>query len=293
MKQTRYSPAQVRLGVLMVAAGSVCFGMLPIPLEVLRGEDVKSGSTLVIRYISAVALLIFWVMWRRPRWQLSVSALVAGAALGGGTIVLFEGYAVLPASMNILVFYTYPVFALLFARLLFSVAIELRMAVAVVLVIIAAILIMSPGDIAGIPIVEVLFVFLAPMCYALYLCCVGDVGDQPGPGMRTLQVSLGAFAVVVAWQIYSEPGMHWPHTTAGWVALAYVGLITGLVATLLVVTGTVLAGSNRSAVAGSLELVTVLILGWYVLNETIRFEAVAGAVLILAAIIVSLRPRMR
>ena len=86
--------------------------------------------------------------------------------------------------------------------------------------------------------------------------------------------------------------MTWPVSPIGWVSLFYLALVTGIGATMLVVVGTAMAGSSRAAVAGSSELITVLMVGWWIFGEEVRIVAVIGAALILAAIIVSL-PRRR
>ncbi len=275
-------------GVLLVAAGAVGYGLLPVPLGILRAEEVGSGSSLLVRFAVAIAVLAAWVAWRRPPRQPATAALAAGAGLGVATIALFEGYARLPPSVTILVFYTYPAFTLILARLLFRAPLERRMILAVAAVLGAAGLILTPGGLGGAPLVPVLATFAAPLCYGLYLACLARVPAASDTAWRTLLVSLSAFAVTVAWHGVAEAGMAWPVTAGGWLALAYVGFGTGVVATSLVVAGTVMAGSSRSAVAGSSELVTVLLVGWLAFAETIRAEALAGACLIVAAIVVSL-----
>jgi len=283
---------RARWGIALVALGAFCYGVLPVFLEILRAEEVPSGASLVVRYLGAVIPLGLWVLWRRPAWRGIVLSLVAGAGLGGGTIFLFEGYARLPASLTILIFYTYPAFTLIIVRLAFGVPMERRMVATIALVIGAAALILSPGGSGHVDWLWILVTFGAPLGYGTYLSCLGRIPRDADVVLRTLVLSLSALAVTAIYHVVAEDRFGWPSTGMGWVAMVYMAAVTGLIATGLVVVGTSLADSARAAVAGSAELVTVLLIGWVFLGEAVRLEAAVGAVLILAAIMVSL-PRER
>lgn len=285
--------ARITAGIFLVAAGAVAYGFLPIPLDILRSEEVGSGSSLLVRYGASIVILGAWVTWHRPAMQATGASIVAGLGLGAATIFLFEGYARLSSTMTILVFYTYPAVTLILARICFGVPMEMRMTVAIALVLGAAGLILTPGNLGGTSLVPVLITFGAPLCYGLYLSCLGSVPATADVGWRVLVVSIAAFLVTITWHLVAEAGMEWPASGEGWLSLAYVGLGTGVVATWLVIAGTSMAGSSRSAVAGSSELVTVLLVGWLLFGEVVRLESLAGAVLIIVAISVSLPRALR
>ena len=278
-------PAMVA-GVLLVAAGAVCYGLLPLPLEILRDEGVGSTSSLLVRFGVSLVVLGAFVAWQRcPGGALS-APFFAGLGIGAATIFLFEGYARLPAATTILVFYTYPAFTLVLASLLFRAGLEWRTILAIALVLGAAGLIVTPGNLEATPLGAVLITFGAPLGYGLYLACLGAADGHVL--WRTLVVSVAACVVTLIWHLVSDASLSWPASTNGWISLGWVGLGTGILATCLVVAGTAMAGSGRSAVAGSAELVTVLLTGWLLFGETLHWQAVAGAIAILAAIVVSL-----
>ena len=279
---------RVRLGVVSVALGAVGFGLLPIFLEHLRADGVDSGSSLAARFGGSAVLLAFWVAIRRPAWRGIGLALVAGAGIGGGTVFLFEGYARLPASTAILVFYTYPAFALALARLVFGVPIERRMLAAIVMVVLAACLILSPGSIEPDLLPVVLATFGAPLGYGVYLVCLARIPAAVDPALKTLVLTVSAGVVAGLYALAVEDGFAWPVSAMGWASLGYMTVVTGVVGIVLIAIGAALAGSGRAAVAGSSELVTVLIVGWWAFGEAVRVEALAGAVLIFAVIAASL-----
>ena len=280
--------ARVRLGVALVALGAASFGLLPIFLEYLRADGVDSGSSLVARFAGAAAPLALWVLARRPPLEGAGLAAVAGVGIGGGTLFLFEGYARLPASIAVLVFYTYPAFTLALARIAFGAPIDRRMLAAVAMVALAAGLILSPGAVEPGLFPVVLATFGAPLGYSVYLVCLGQIPPGVDPALRTLALTLSAGVVVGLYALVVEDGMSLPVSAAGWLSLAYMAAVAGIGGIMLIVIGTALAGSGRAAVAGASELVTVLVVGWWLFGEAVRPEAVAGAALILVAIVASL-----
>ena len=199
---------RVRLGVASVALGAVGFGLLPVFLEYLRADGVDSGSSLVARFVGSAIPLALWVFIRRPAWRGVGLALVAGVGIGGGTIFLFEGYARLPASIAILVFYTYPVFTLALARAVFGTPIERRMLAAIAMVVLAAGLILSPGSIEPGLLPVVLATFGAPLGYGVYLACLGRIPAAVDPALRALVLTMSAGVVAGLYALAVEGGTH-------------------------------------------------------------------------------------
>lgn len=283
----RAEEAPVVAGVALTAFGAIAFGLLPLILDALYDDGVTPESALLYRYVGALPALLLWVIMRRtPRDGLPLS-LAAGVAIGTGTIFLFRGYAALPASLTVLIFYTYPAFTLIVGRLLFGVRLEGRTTIAIAMVLAAAVLIVGPGSMAGDIPIAVLVTFGAPLGYALYLSCLSRLPAETSVPMRLLGVNLGACLPVVPVMLLEGAGFTLPHSGAGWLAGLYLPVVTGIAATALIVLGASLAGGARAAVAGASELMTALAIGWLLFSETANWATLGGALLILAAIVVS------
>jgi drug/metabolite transporter (DMT)-like permease len=283
----------VMLGILLTAVGAVAFGLLPLVLAVLYADGVDPDSALSYRYLGALPPLVIWLALRRPEWRGLALSLAAGLAIGAGTVFLFRGYATLPASLTVLVFYTYPAFTLAVGLLVFGVPLEARMSAAIAMVIVAAALILSPGSIEGVPLLAVFVTFGAPLGYAVYLSCLARLPVETGVAVRLLGINAGACLVVVPVMLLERGGLALPWSLEGWLAALYLPAITGIAATALIVLGASLAGGARAAVAGASELVTALAIGWLIFGETAGWPMLAGALLILAAIAVSASGRRR
>jgi len=279
--------APVASGVALTAFGAIAFGMLPLVLGALYDDGVSPESALLYRYAGALPPLLLWLLLRRaPRDGLLMS-LAAGVAIGTGTIFLFRGYATLPASLTVLIFYTYPAFTLIVGRLLFGVRLEARTTLAIAMVLGAAGLIVGPGSMSGDIPLAVLITFGAPLGYAFYLSCLSRVPVGTSVPVRLLGVNLGACLPVVPLMLIEGGAFTLPHSAAGWIAGLYLPVITGIAATALIVLGASLAGGARAAVAGASELVTALAIGWLLFGEATNWATLAGAALIFLAIVVS------
>lgn len=285
--RSRAVAAPAAAGVVLTAIGAVAFGLLPLVLGALYDDGVSPESALLYRYVGSLPLLLTWLVLRRAPARGFLLSLAAGVAIGAGTIFLFRGYAVLPASLTVLIFYTYPAFTLLVGLALFRTRLELRTTLAIAMVLLAAGLIVGPGSLGGdVPLV-VLITFGAPLGYAFYLTCLARMPVDVSVPVRLLGVNLGACLAVVPLAVIEGGAVTLPHSIAGWVAGLYLPLVTGIGATALIVLGASLAGGARAAVAGASELMTALAIGWLLFGEAANWATLAGACLIFIAILVS------
>ena len=281
----RQAPAAA--GVVLTAIGAVAFGLLPLVLGALYDDGVNPESALLYRYVGSLPPLVLWLALRRAPWRGFLLSLAAGMAIGTGTIFLFRGYAVLPASLTVLIFYTYPALTLLVGLALLGIRLELRTSLAIAMVLAAAGLIVGPGSLSGdVPLI-VLITFGAPLGYAFYLSCLSRLPVETSVPIRLLGVNLGACLPVVPLFLIEGGVFALPHSTAGWLAALYLPVVTGIGATALIVLGASLAGGARAAVAGASELVTALAIGWLLFGEAVNWATLGGACLIFVAILVS------
>ncbi len=283
----RAMQAPATAGVALTAVGAIAFGLLPLVLGALYDDGVSPESALLYRYVGSLPFLLVWLALRRAPGRGFVLSLVAGVAIGTGTIFLFRGYAELPASLTVLIFYTYPAFTLLVGLVLFGIRLELRTSLAIAMVLLAAGLIVGPGSLQGKVPMIVIITFGAPLGYAFYLTCLSRVAVDVSVPVRLLGVNLGACLAVVPLALVEGGAFSLPHSTTGWLAALYLPLVTGIGATALIVLGASLAGGARAAVAGASEMVTALAIGWLMFGEAANWATLAGACLIFVAILVS------
>ena len=81
--------------------------------------------------------------------------------------------------------------------------------------------------------------------------------------------------------IPDNPQAYWP--------LIGTGLITALIPHLLFIWASPVAGPAKTAICGSAEFLTSLFSGWFILHEPILWNEISAAILILVALLISVR----
>lgn len=281
----------ILLGIGSVGLGAVGFGLIPLFLHWGFAGGLTPETGLLWRYGGGLVLMAPLVLVLGARaWRHIGRAFSAGLAIGVGTVSLFYSYASLPVTLVILIFYTYPAFTLIFGRLFFGKAMTPRLLMAVVLVLLAAALIVRPDADAGITVGVLLFAFLGPMGFAGYLTLAAEIGPSTHMAARINGVNLGALAVAlpVSWVVLDTLI---PNAPVGWLGAVCLALVTGVLSNALNLFGAALAGGARAAIAGSAELVTALLIGVLVFAEPFAWPYLVCAVLLLAAIGLTLPSR--
>lgn len=283
---------RILLGIGSVALGAVGFGFLPLFLFWGYSGGLTPEAGLLWRYGGGLLLMApLALLFGARAWRHGGRAFCAGLAMGIATVSLFKSYASMPVTLVILIFYTYPAFTLIFARLLFGKPMTPRLSAAVILVLVAAALIVRPDAEAGITVGLLLFAFLGPMGFAAYLTLAAEIGPATHMAARINGVNLGALAVALPVSLAVLDTVI-PNAPVGWLGAVCLALVTGVLSNALNLFGAALAGGARAAIAGSAELVTALLIGVLIFAEPFAWPYLVGVVLLLAAIGLSL-PRQQ
>ncbi len=284
---------RVVLGIASVATGAVGFGLLPLFLYWSFEGGMSPEAGLIWRYGGGLVLMAPLTIWLGARaWRHGARAFCAGLSIGLGTVSLFHSYASLPVTLVILIFYTYPAFTLIFARLFFARPITPRFLAAVALVFLAAALIVRPDGNAGITVPALLFAFLGPVGFAGYLTLAAEISPTAHMAARINAVNLGALLVALPLAAFVLETLV-PVNEIGWLGALCLALVTGVMSNALNLFGASLAGGVRAAIAGSAELVTAILVGLVIFDERFTWPYLICAVLLVAAVGLSLPGRQQ
>jgi drug/metabolite transporter (DMT)-like permease len=271
------------LGLFAVAvtlgSGHVC-----ARLAFTNGVNVLTAATL--RSAAAAALLMVLLRLRRtpvlPLPREFGATLVLGLLIAAQTVLIQLAVALMPATLAILFFYTYPFFIGLGAALLGDERFSGRLAVALAAAFAGLALVLGVGgervNLAGLA---------AAIGAALSFAAAVVLTPRLAPGLaaplRTFYM-LAATAVLFVVLLGATLDVRLPASTPGWVglvglALFYAAGITGLFLLLP------LLGPVQSSVVLNLEPVAVAIIAWAVLGETLAGTQIAGALIVVTAVI--------
>lgn len=270
------------LGLVVVAAtlgsGHVC-------ARFAFANDVNVLTAATVRSVCASLLLAGVLRWRRtailPLPREFRATLVIGALIAAQTVLIQVSVALLPVTLAILVFYTYPFFTGVASSLIGAerFTLPLAMSLAAAFVGLALVLGIGPeridplGVAAGIG---------ASATFTAALVLTPKLAPGVGAPLRTFFTLATAAAIFVVAAVATQD-FRLPSNAAGWGGLAGLAVfyalgISGLFLLLPLI------GAVRATVVLNLEPVAVAAVAWITLGEALSMPQLAGAALVVAAV---------
>ncbi len=222
----------------------------------------------------------------------SLLSFIGGLAMGVGALGYFKALAVLPVSLCILIFFTYPLFTILVSSFFFRIHLTGRHLTSSILILLGCVFTLSPtGNFDLDQWTAVLWCFLAPLGVTTIIL-IFSLKISKLRQMSSTSLLLCGNALVGAVAIGVQSGGRWlPLTQNGYFAIIGVGLFTALLPHLLFIWASPTAGPAKTAIAGSAEFLTSLSIGWVILSEPVFWNQVVAAVAILSALLISVSSR--
>lgn len=279
------------LGLLAVLAGAVGFGTAPIVVGRVLAAGVPPESVSVLR-MGCVAIMFSPVAGKLGPWRREALWCAFGGAIGAlGYTMFTRALAVGPAPAATVVYYTFPLFAIVFgaaARRRWIRPAELALAA----MILAGVAIsVGAEQIDAGQRNALLLAFAAPIAWALFIVILAGPAAAMPPTYKLFSGCVGGLVAGVPLVLATNGVDLMPMTGAavGWVVLMALCCLT--IPALLFNHGAAIVGETVTSVVGGVEFVIAAGLGWLVLAEPVRAAQIGGALLILAAaVIVALRP---
>ena len=275
-----------RAATALVVAASVCFGLVPLFARLLLESGLSAEAIAFYRFaFSALIVLPFMGrVLRRP----AQAALVFGAGLvmGLGWMIWVQALDVVPIASAGVVYMSYPMFTIVLARVLVGQAISGRAAGAAILVLTAA-LALAPSAFATGHSLDLLRCLPAPIAFAFIIVVLSsmarDLGTLERMGCGMLGAVVGLLPVVLSRDIEAVV----PATGEAWMLILAMGAITAALPQMIYTFATAVVGPSRSAAAGSIELPTMMAIGWLAFGEAVGWPESLAAALVIAAIAIA------
>lgn len=284
-------PGRAWTAVLAAMTGSVMVGFLPITARRLYAEGVSAPSLLFWRYaiglfVIALAAGLLRVDLVREGRRGAFRLTLIGATLGAAqTLCYFESLRWLETSTAVLLFYTYPALTLIIERLWFRHPVRRISVLCIAMILLGAALITAPGIDAGrIDPRGLLWAVPGPLIYAFYLAVNARLMGRHPPlaGAAFLYLGFGLAYLGVALVL----GLRMPQSALGWMAILFIALGAGALSITLFSYAVPRLGPSSYAIVANTELVTVVVVGAFLLGERMTVNRAAGALLIAVGILV-------
>lgn len=278
-------------GYILGAVAAVSYGTNPLFAVPLYELGLSVGSVLFYRYVVAT-LLLGLVMWQRgysfklSRRQIPLMFL-QGVLFALSSVGLFEAYRYMDVGIASTMLFVEPVLIALILWVFYRQKISLSTGLAIVISLCGVVLLANPGPGANVSAWGVTLVMLSALSYALYMIFINKTSLQrlSGPTLTFYSLLFGITVMVVKVGFLTEL-QPIPFTPMGVACAAGLSIFPTIVSILTVAVAVQLIGSVPVSILGALEPVTGVLVGVFIFSEILTLKAVAGIVLILAAVFV-------
>ncbi|MGZ5848461.1 MAG: DMT family transporter, partial [Ramlibacter sp.] len=257
--------------------------------DVATAVAVRSSVTaLVLAVLLAVQRVRVRFSGRHKRFLPAIGLLV-----GVQSLCLYSAVARLPVALALLAFNTYPIWTAVWSALVYRQRPEKAMLVAMPVILAGLALALDVfGAASGLGAAGqwsrigagVAFALAAAATFGLALVLTQhEAGDVDGR-VRTA-TTMAMAALVALFTVTLQGGFHLPSAPAGWGGLATLTFLYGTAFTIMFTVLPRLGVVGNSAIM-NVEPVFALVLGWLLLGQAIAPVQVAGALLVVAAVMV-------
>ncbi len=271
-------------GRVFALGAGVSFGTLGIFSKLFYEHGGQPFELLVLRFVGTVLLLWGLVGLRRrgsPNRRIVLLATGIGVFQVGANIALLVGFDHAPAGLVVLLFYVYPLLVTLGGALLLGEELGLRRAVVIALGLAGiALTVGAPSSVSALGIALGL---AAGVCTASYI--LGARHLMAGPLEPIEIVALGytgpalGFLVVAGVRGFDVP------SAAGLGYAAGLILVGSFLAMILFYGAVKLVGAGTASLLATVEPLTVVLLAYVVLDESLEATQLGGGALIVSSVV--------
>ncbi|NEM91603.1 EamA family transporter [Galbitalea soli] len=285
-------------GLLIAIIAAACFGMSGALVKPLLEAGWTPAAAVTARaLIGAVALAPFALVALRGRWSTLWRArgrilVMAGIGVAGTQLVYFAAVQRIPIGTAILMEYTAPLLLVLLAWARTRRVPRLVVIIGSVLAVAGLVLVVAPQGGVALDTLGVVFSVLGMIGCAIYYLAAAIPSDGLPPvafaasGLLLGGLALGAVGLlgIVPFAVTTTAVRFGGVTTAWWVPVLIVGVLSTGLAYAASITSSELLGSRLASFMGLLEVVAATLYAWVLLGEGLTVAKGIGGVLILTGI---------
>ncbi len=273
---------------ILVVLACFCFGTIPFFAKSLTDAGMASYAVAFYRYgLSALVLLPLLLRIKPHLWKTAGWGILSGASIGLGWIGFVAAIKTVPVSSLGVLYMTYPVFTLLIGWAWFRDIPSKRALTGASMVVLAAFIASSPAAVEARHIPAMLISLTAPITFGFGINVLVHKLTPLKAIERVATFTCGASISLVPLLLWAGADTTLPQNAQGWWLVAGLALGTALIPQLVYSFFAPIIGAARSAVAGSVELPTMFLVGWFLLGEKIGPAQWVACLLITLAIVLT------
>lgn len=283
-----------RLGILFAVLSGVGFGFLGILGKYSYQAGMTAGEHLALRFLLAAALLwTYLLVFRRGALRVPVRSLLTCIALGAVgyaifSTMYFSALAHLSASLTVMLLYTYPALVALGGWALFRLRPARRQLISLPIVMGGLVLLIS-GDLTVGASRGIYFGLASAALYALYLLISNRALSGINPLVSVCYIQSAAGLALAALHL-RDPDRVLALVTSSWPVILGSALLCTVVPMVLIFAALQRLQPAHVSLLSTAEPITGVVAASLLLGERLAPMQIAGATIIIAALIYMSRP---
>jgi len=275
-------------GMWLIIASACGFGLNPMLAQLLYGLGFDSQVVTLYRFL--IPALILLPMLRIKRVELGEAGrmFVFGLANALAMLAYFNAMQTIEPAQAIFVYYTYPIFSLLVGWLVWGKRPCRNGVAAGALILLAASMALSPDQLAAEHYWVLASTFLAPLVVASLIQYLAKPKQNLAVTQRINMSLLGHMLVLLPVAVLHGPEQWLPVTWQGGVWLIALAVFASTLPQYLMTLGVAKVGSDRTAIAGSAEMVVAMITGTLVFGHALNQAQITAMLLVVIAMSIRL-----
>ncbi len=274
---------------------ALMMGANHVAARVAFNHGVDAATAVVFRSVVTTLVVAVLVMWQRVPVKCTSRhrrfLLLIGLLVGVQSLFLYSSVARLPVALALLAFNTYPLWTAFWAAVIYRKKPERAVLVAMPVILLGLGLALDVlGATSGLGAagqwrqigVGVGFALMAGATFGAALVFTQHEAADVDGRVRTVS-TLGLAGIVAMGVVGLQGGLNLPNAPAGWWGLAALTLLYGTAFTIMFTVLPRLGVVGNSAIM-NVEPVFALVLAWLILGQLIATVQIAGALLVVGAV---------
>lgn len=279
-------------GYLLAALAAAAYGTNPAFAVPLYERGMNPNTVLLFRYVLGIPLLALLMFLRGMSFKIPKKSIgpvvLLGFLMAVSSLTLFESYNYMNSGIASTLLFVYPVMVAVMMMFFFKEKNGPSLYICLFIMFAGLFLLVKPDEGFSLSPTGCLLVMVSALTYALYIVFVNvSKTVKTIPTTRLLFYVLIFGSLIFFGNISLGNPLTFPHTGYEWVNLSCLAVIPTLLSLACTTAAIQLIGSTPTAILGSLEPVSAVLLSVFFLHQPISvLEIIGGALIIIATLVV-------
>lgn len=279
-------------GYLLAAVAAAAYGTNPAFAVPLYEEGMNPNTVLLFRYVLGIPLLAFLMALRKIPFHIERKAVgqtvLLGLLMAVSSLTLFESYNYMNSGIASTLLFVYPVMVAVIMMFFFHEKNGPSLYICLTVMFVGLYLLVNPSGGMTLSPFGCLLVMVSALTYALYIVFVNvSKRIKAIPTTKLLFYVLIWGSLLFFFNIGLGNPFTWPQQSHDWFNLIALAVIPTLLSLACTTAAIQLIGSTPTAILGSLEPVSAVLLSVFFLHQPIStLEIIGGSLIVIATLVV-------